>query len=41
MDVRSEKLFEDKSNVKNSEPSSKTKVGQKGKNLYFEGRNNV
>jgi hypothetical protein len=41
MDVRSEKLFGNKSKFKNFELSSKTKVGQKGKNLYFERGNNV
>jgi hypothetical protein len=41
MDVGSEKTFQDKSDAKNSEPNSKTKVGQKGIILYFERRNNV
>jgi hypothetical protein len=41
MDARSENLFRNKSNARNFELSSKTKVGQKGKNLYFERGNNV
>jgi len=41
MDVRSEELFGNKSDAKNSKPSLETKVGQKGKTFYFEGRNNV
>jgi hypothetical protein len=41
MDVRNEKLFGGKSNVRNFERSSKIEVGQKGKNLYYERGNNV
>ncbi len=41
MDVRNEKLFGNKSNFRNFELSSKTKVSQKGRNFYFERRNNV
>jgi hypothetical protein len=36
MDVGNEKLFGDMSNAKNSQPSSKTKVGQKCKTFYCE-----
>ncbi len=41
MDIRSEKLFRDGSNVKNSEPNLKTKVGQKGRHLYSKRGNYV
>jgi hypothetical protein len=41
MDARSEELFGDRSDAKNFEPGSKTKVNEKGKTLYFERRNNV
>jgi len=36
MDAKSETLFRDGSNAKNSEPSSKIEIGQKGGTLYFE-----
>ncbi len=36
MDVGSENLFRNESDARNSELSSKTKVGQKGKTFYFE-----
>jgi hypothetical protein len=35
MDVRSEELFRNKSNAKNSKPSPKIKISQKGKTLYY------
>jgi hypothetical protein len=41
MDARSENLFRDKSNAKNSEPNLETKVGHNGITLYFERRNYV
>ncbi len=41
MDVRSEELFGNKSDAKNSKPSSETKVGQKGKTLYSKRGNYV
>jgi hypothetical protein len=41
MDARSEELFEDRSNVKNIQPSLKIKVGQKGRTFYFKRNNNV
>jgi hypothetical protein len=41
MDVGNENLFRDKLDAKNSKPSSKTKVGQKGRNLYFKRGNYV
>jgi hypothetical protein len=41
MDARSEKLFGDMSNARNSGPSSKTEVGQNGRTFYFERGNNV
>jgi hypothetical protein len=41
MDVGSEELFGDKSDAKNFEPSSKTKLGQKGRTFYLERGNNV
>ncbi len=41
MDIRSENLFRDGSNVKNSEPNLKTKVGQKGRHLYSKRGNYV
>jgi hypothetical protein len=36
MDVRSKELHKDRSDTKNSEPNSKTKISQKGKTFYFE-----
>jgi hypothetical protein len=36
MDVRSKNMFRDRSDVRNIEPSSKTKVGQKGKTFHSE-----
>jgi hypothetical protein len=40
MDVGSKKLLRNKLDARNSELSSKV-VGQKGKTLYFERKNNV
>jgi hypothetical protein len=41
MDVRNQNLFRDKSDAKNSKPSSKTWVGQKGITFHFERGNYV
>jgi hypothetical protein len=41
MDVGSKKLLKDRSNVRNSKLNPKTKIGQKGRTLYFEKGNNV
>jgi hypothetical protein len=41
MDVGSENLFKDESNAKNSKLSLQTKVGQKGRTLYFKRGNYV
>jgi hypothetical protein len=41
MDVGSKNLFRDMSNARNSQPSSKIKVGQKGKTFHFERKNYV
>jgi hypothetical protein len=36
MDARNKRLLRNKSNAKNSELNPKTKIGQKGRTLYFE-----
>jgi hypothetical protein len=41
MDAGSKNLFRHRLDVRNFEPSSKTKVGQKGKTLYFKRGNYV
>jgi len=41
MDVGSKNLLKDRSNAKNSKPSSKIEVGEKGKTFHFERRNYV
>jgi hypothetical protein len=41
MDARSKNLFRDQLDAKNSEVSSKTKVGHKGKTFHFEKGNHV
>jgi hypothetical protein len=41
MDVGSKKLFRKRLDARNFEPSSETKVGQKGKTLYFRRGNYV
>ncbi len=41
MDVRSKNLFRDRLDAKNSEPSLKIEVGQKGRTFHFEKGNYV
>ncbi len=41
MNTRSEKLLGNMLDAKNFDPSSETKVSQKGKTLYSKRRNNV
>jgi hypothetical protein len=41
MDAKSKNLSINKLNVRNFEPSSKTKVGQKGKTFHSEKKNYV
>jgi hypothetical protein len=41
MDVGSKNLFKDRSDARNCEPSSKTKVGEKGRTFHFERKNYV
>ncbi len=41
MDVRSEELFKDRLDARNFELSSKIRVSQKGRALYFERGKNV
>jgi hypothetical protein len=41
MDVASKNLFRDRSDPMNSKPSSKIKVGQKGKTFHFKRENYI
>ncbi len=41
MDARNKRLLRNKSNAKNSELNPKTKIGQKGRTLYFKRGNSV
>jgi hypothetical protein len=41
MDAGSKKLPKDNWNARNSKPSAKIEVGQKGRTFYFERGNNV